>query len=347
MSLAKSPVTTDVDFEREGKQTTYLRVPHSRNNSAWGKLLLPITVIRNGEGPTVWLNGGSHGGEYEGPVCLAKLARELEVEMVQGRVIITPALNLPAMLAGERLSPLDGKDMNRVFPGKGNGTVSEVIAHYVHEAILPLSDTVIDLHAGGYSLDLVPYISMHFLPDEAQMQQTFAALEAFQAPYALVMEEFSGEGLLDYAVERAGKVFLCAELGGNGRLSPATLQIAEEGTRNILKHMGILAGGVETRRERGLQPTRIMEVPDPENYHIVAYPGVYESFFEIGETVEQGEPLGQIHFLQYPERSPEVIVAQRGGTLLGRRGPGYVEVGDCVGVVGRELENQVLTRLVS
>ena len=171
MSIEKSPVSTDVDFEKNGKHFSYLRVPYSRNTSAWGAVTIPIVVVKNGNGPTVLFVGGNHGGEYEGPVTLLKLIRSLEAGQIQGRVIIMPALNLPAVQAGERVSPIDGLDMNRSFPGKYNGTTTQVIAHYVHEAILPLCDAVVDLHSGGYSLDLLPYNSMHYLPDEDLRQR--------------------------------------------------------------------------------------------------------------------------------------------------------------------------------
>lgn len=338
MSADRSPVTTDVDFEKDGKQVSYLRIPHSRDNSAWGALMLPITVVKNGRGPTVLFVGGSHGGEYEGPVCLMKLSRELQAEPLQGRVIIIPALNLPAVAAGRRLSPIDQRDMNRVFPGLWNGTITQVIAHYVHELILPLCDAVVDLHSGGYSLDLLPYISMHYLPDPQQMSRTLAAMTAFQAPISLIMEEFSGEGLLDYAVESMGKIFLCAELGGAGRLSRPALHVAESGTWNLLRHFQMIDGEVVTRAAQGLPDSRMMEVPDPENYHRVMVDGIYESYFELGEWVETGQTIGQVHFITQPAWSPQPVVARRTGMLIGTRGPGRVEIGDCVAVVARERE---------
>ncbi|MDX1664554.1 MAG: succinylglutamate desuccinylase/aspartoacylase family protein [Candidatus Promineifilaceae bacterium] len=338
MATARSPVTTDIDFEREGKQVGYLRVPHSRNTSAWGSVLVPVVVVQNGSGPTVLLVGGMHGGEYEGPVSLNKLAQRLAPEAVEGRVILLPSLNLPAVQVGQRLSPIDGKDMNRVFPGRPDGTLTEILAHYVYEEILPLCDAVLDIHAGGYSLELAPYISMHYLEDEAQMAATRAALEAFQAPYALIMEEFSGEGLLDYAVESMGKIFLCAELGGAGRLSPFTLQLAEVGALNLLRHFGIVEGEIERCADRGLPPMQLMEVPDAKNYHVVMEDGIYETFYEVGDGVEIGQPLGQVHFAQHPDRPPMPVVAQRGGVLIGRRGPGFVEVGDTVAVVAQEVD---------
>jgi N2-acetyl-L-2,4-diaminobutanoate deacetylase len=342
MTAVHSPITTDIDFEQAGKQVGYLRVPHSRDSSAWGSLMIPLTVLKNGAGPTLLLIGGSHGGEYEGPVCLMKLARELEADDVQGRIIIIPALNLPAVSAGRRLSPIDQKDMNRVFPGRPNGTVTEVIAHYIHDHLLPLCDAVLDLHSGGYSLDLLPYISMHYLENEQQRTDTLAALKAFQAPYALIMEEFSGAGLLDYAVEDMGKIFLCAEIGGSGRLTAETLRIAERGTRNLLKHFGLIAGDIVTQADLRQPDTQFLSVPDAANYHAVTLAGIYEPFYATGDRVTADSPLGQIHFVEQPTWEPLPIIAQRSGLLIGQRGPGHVEIGDCVAVLAQPWVGQPL-----
>lgn len=329
MSIDKSPVSTDIKFEKDGKQFSYLRVPYSRNTSAWGAVTVPIVVIKNGVGKTILFIGGNHGGEYEGPVALSKLSRELKAEQVQGRVIIIPALNLPAVQAGERVSPIDGLDMNRAFPGKYNGTVTQVIAHYVHEAILPLCDAVIDLHSGGFSLDLLPYNSMHYLPNEDLRQSTMAALKAFNAPVSLVMREFTGEGLLDYAVEGMGKIFLCAEIGGRGVLSPSKLKIAETGVQNILKHFEIIEGIVPE------PTTRLMEVPELGNYTYADSDGIFEAFFELGDEVLAGQPVGQIHHPEEPARIPELLIMEKEGVLVGTRGPGFVERGDCVALTAQ------------
>jgi len=271
-------------------------------------------------------------------VSLMKLSQELQPEEVRGRVIIMPALNLPAVVAGQRVSPIDGKDMNRVFPGAPNGTITQIIAHYVHELLLPLCDAVIDLHAGGYSLRLVPYMSMHYLEDKTQTQQTFAAMQAFQAPVSLVMKEISGAGLLDYAVERMGKIFLCAELGSAGTLSPQVIKITDVGIHNLLVHFDLIEGEVVTRESQGLSPGRLMEVPEPENYHMAMANGIYESFYELGDWVEAGSPVGQIHFVENIAWEPQPIITQRSGMLLCTRGPGFVEIGDSVAVVAGDLD---------
>lgn len=330
MSLGKSPVSTDIDYEKDGKQISFLRVPYSRNSSAWGAILIPIICIKNGSGPTVAFIGGNHGGEYEGPVTLLKLTRALQSDQIQGRVIILPSLNLPAVQAGERVSPIDHLDMNRCFPGKLDGTISQIIAHYVHEAILPLCDAVIDLHSGGYSLNLLSYCSMHYLPNAELTKLTMATLIAFNAPFSLIMQEFTGTGLLDYDVEGMGKIFLCAEIGGAGRLTPASLKIAETGVQNTLKHFKIIDGALPKTN------TRLMEIPTAENYAYANSNGIYESFFDIGEHVEDNQIIGQVHYPEDPTRVPEMIKIQRGGMLVGTRGPGHVVTGDCVGVTAQD-----------
>ena len=73
-----SPIAASVDFERDGIQHGHLKLPYSRDDSAWGSVMISIAVIRNGEGPTALLTGANHGDEYEGPIALFDLARTLD-----------------------------------------------------------------------------------------------------------------------------------------------------------------------------------------------------------------------------------------------------------------------------
>jgi N-alpha-acetyl-L-2,4-diaminobutyrate deacetylase len=331
-----SRVSTDIDYGKNGKQNAYLRVPNSRDNSGWGTLLMPITVIRNGEGPTLLLSGGNHGDEFEGPVALMKLIRELEADEIQGRIIIIPGLNYPAFLAGKRLSPIDGKNMNRTFPGKYDGTITEVIAHYVYHHILPMIDAAFDLHSGGYSMFMVPSAMIHYLEDEKQMADTVAAMRAFRAPMGIIGEELDTEGMLDTAVEGMGKVFVGTELGGGGILTPDSIGVAETGIRNILKHYGMMEGELVTPQWRGKTEARIMEVPDMGCFVMAMADGLYEPFFEVGDDVPAGQPVGQIHFPEAPSHEPMVMTPGSHGVLWSRRGPGLVEKGDTVAVLAQE-----------
>ena len=194
-----SRVSCTVDFGADGKQFGYMTVPHSRDDSAWGSIQIPIIAVKNGTGPTVLFTAGSHGDEYEGPIALMNLARALDPARLTGRVLLVPAVNLPAVRVATRLSPIDGRNMNRVFPGNRDGTVTEVIADYVFRTLVPLADVVVDLHSGGKTLSFVPSAVMHYLEDQGLMDRTAAALKDFGAPIGLILRELDTQGMLDSA----------------------------------------------------------------------------------------------------------------------------------------------------
>ncbi len=95
--MKASPIAPTVDFDRDGVQHGFLRLPYSRDESAWGNLMTPVTVVKRGNGPTALLTGANHGDEYEGPVALVDLAATLDPADVTGRVIILPFMELSGL----------------------------------------------------------------------------------------------------------------------------------------------------------------------------------------------------------------------------------------------------------
>ena len=207
-----SQIYTDIDYAKEGKQLGQLDVPISTNTAGWANYYLPICVIKHGEGPTALIFGGNHGDEYEGPVTLMNLARWLQPEQVQGRVILLPMLNRPAVASGTRLSGVDGRNMNRTYYSQYsevqvNESITTMIAHYVTQALIPLADLVIDIHSGGRSVHFLPSVNMHHVADESQMRAMLEAGLAWDAPYVFIYRDIAGEGLLPSYCERLGKAY--------------------------------------------------------------------------------------------------------------------------------------------
>jgi len=323
-------ITATVDFNADGKQFGVLNIPHSSNQSAWGALRVPIVVIKHGVGPTLLLTGGNHGDEYEGPIALMKLVRSLEPEAVSGRLIVLPALNLPAVLAGARVSPVDQINMNRAFPGDSRGTPTLMIADYVNRFLLPLCDAVLDLHAGGRTLNFVPFVGMHVLSDVALMARTRAAMLAFGAPVSVIIQEFDTVGMLDTAVEDKGRVFLFTELGGGGTATPQTVAIAERGIANLLRHFQLFEGEPEPAR------TRLMHSPDASYFTVSDDHGLLEMLLDLGAEVAEGQAIAQVHHIEKPGTAPVRYCARQSGLLIGRHHPGLIRPGDCLAVVATE-----------
>lgn len=88
---ANSSAFTTIDLDTPGKHVGFVMIPHSPHGDAWGATPIPIATISNGTGPTVVLEGGNHGDEYEGPITICELIRDLDPGEIQGRLILMPA----------------------------------------------------------------------------------------------------------------------------------------------------------------------------------------------------------------------------------------------------------------
>lgn len=327
MTLPPSPVTPTIDLDARGAHHGFLRLPYSRDDSAWGSVMIPIAVLRGGDGPTALLTGGNHGDEYEGPIALFDLARSLAPADLAGTVIIVPALNLPAFRAGTRTSPIDRGNLNRSFPGSPTGSVTQKIADYVTRDLLPRADIVLDFHSGGRTLDFLPFAAAHLLPDKAQEARARAAVAAFAAPFSMQMLEIDAVGMLDTTAEAAGKTFVTTELGGGGTARAETAAIAKRGVRNLLVHAGILNAAPDPA------PTRWLDMPSGDCFTFAEDAGLIEPLVDLGAAVRAGQPLARIHRTDRTGLAPIELTARLGGLLAARHFPGLIQQGDCAAVV--------------
>lgn len=340
----KSRVRCEIDFGKSGRQATYLRAPLSRNTSGWGTIEIPIIIVNNGKGPTVLLTGGIHGDEYEGPIAISKLARTLDPKMIQGRVIMLPAFNIPAVMNDTRLSPIDNRDINRCFPGNPRGTFSEMIAHFLDSVILPLVDISIDLHTAGHSMDAALSTNMHYVENTEIMDKTLGIAAAFGAPYNVTFWGVDEGATLTSSVERRGIVSVGTELGGWARVNVEGVRIAERGLTNVLKHCGLMDGKLDTRQQDGSASTRQMMVKDPRAYVFARANAIYEPCQVAGENVTAGDLAGRLHFVEDVDREPIELHYGLSGLLWMAAGPGRVQRGDCVGVVMQDYDAKLAAR---
>jgi predicted deacylase len=332
-------VITSLDFDKSGKQQGFLQVPYSHNLGGWANVMIPITVVARGKGPTVLVLGGNHGDEYQGQIAAMKLARLLTPEMVTGRIILIPSLNLPAARAATRLSPLDGMNMNRAFPGDAEGPVTSQIAHYLRTVLFPLSDVVIDMHSGGRSMEFVPCSHMHLVPDREQRAKMFAAMLAWGTEFCFIYADIAGTGLLPVEAENQGKLVITTELGGGECIPAQVHRITQSGLRNVLIHVGLLRGREVPRNA----PAIITQATNREDYILAPESGIFEVGVDLGTKVKKGQIVGYIHHLERPDRAPEEIITQSAGYLITMRAPCLTQQGDCVAVIARQVsEREVL-----
>ena len=317
-----------IPLDHDGIHHGHLQLPHSRDDSAWGSVMIPICVIQNGAGPTALLTGGNHGDEYEGPVALHDLAATLTPDQITGRVIILPSMNHPAFIAGTRTSPIDHGNLNRSFPGDAKGTATQKIANYVQTTLVPLADIVLDFHSGGKTLDFIAFAAAHILDSTTQQAACVAAMTAFNAPYSVMLREIDNVGMYDTAVEDMGKIFVSTELGGGGTATARSISIAKKGVRNLLIHAGILHG------EMTIAPTTFIDMVEGESFTFAAHAGLFEPLIDLGAPVTKHQPIGKIWDTDRTGTTPQTLLAAGNGILIARHFPGLIKMGDCAGVIG-------------
>lgn len=326
-------IHTSLDFDLPGRQQGFLQVPYSHNLGGWANVMIPITVVARGKGPTVLVLGGNHGDEYQGQIAIMKLAREVTPAQVSGRLILIPSLNFPAARTSTRLSPIDGMNMNRAFPGEAEGPVTSQVAHYLRTVLFPISDVVIDIHSGGRSMEFVPCAHMHLVPDREQRARMFAAMLAWGTDFCFIYADIAGTGLLPVEAENQGKLVVTTELGGGEAIPASVHRIAQRGLRNVLVHVGLLKGREQTRKT----PALITQATNREDYILAPESGVFEINVDLGAKVKRGQTIGFIHHLERPDRAPEKIIAQSAGYLITMRAPCLTQQGDCVAVIARQV----------
>jgi predicted deacylase len=325
----RSRLVSEVDFDRDGVQHGFVRLFHSTHASAYGFIPIPIVVVKNGDGPTALFVSGTHGDEYEGQVVLCELARTLRAEEIKGRVIILPAANYPAAMAGRRVSPIDDANLNRIFPGDPDGSVTQQIAWFITSELIPRADLVCDLHSGGSSLMYAPCALATTFEDAARTALLRQALLAFGAPLVYLAAPAQGQGAdqtLGGAAARQGVLALGTELGGAGTVTPAAVDMARRGVRNLLAHLGIMPASALVPSP---MPTRVLGVA-PDGFLYAPENGVFEPSAAPGDMVVAGQPAGRIHCPETPWAPPVELTFPGGGFVLCRRVPARTVRGDCL-----------------
>lgn len=321
-------IWTPLDFEKPGKQADSLRLPISVDDSAYGWFPIPVVSIKNGGGPTAVLLAGTHGDEYEGQLALMHLARTITPSEVNGRIIIVPSLNFPAVEAGRRVSPIDEGNLNRLYPGDAHGTATRMIAHYVTEVLLPMADLVIDLHSGGHSLDYVQCALIRPGATKKEHEALLELLKAFGAPIGYLTDGSGGGGntTLPAAAETHGVPVITTELGGGATLSQGGKALAINGTLRLLNHLRVL----DRDDIEPAGPVRLMEVPGTNYFAYAEATGFFEPLAAAGDNVEAGQLIGLMHTIDRPCDEPRPVLAPQSGLVACRRFPTLARRGDCL-----------------
>lgn len=244
---------------------------------------MPATLIAGTKpGKQILITGGVHGGEYPCIETAIQLAKRLDPKDVSGTIVVIHPVNVPAFLAKlQYYGPYDGKNLNRVFPGKATGTVSERIAYSVHQ-LQQSADFFIDLHGGDLHESLVPFVIYSNLGTDKIVEESRKASAALGFPY--VVGSVSDNGSIG-AASSAGTPGFLAELGQCGRWSDTEVEQYLEATYNVLRSLKVLDGEVTSSTVTFLKKMAVMNAD---------HEGCWYASKKLEDHVKRGEKLGEI-----------------------------------------------------
>ena len=278
------------------------------------------------DGPTLCVIAGIHGAEYPPIDALMRFCRGLDPAQLHGRIVAVPVVNLPAFW--ERtpfVCPRDGKNPNRVFPGKADGSYTEVLAYHIFNTVIRQGNYLIDLHCGDLVEELMPFTLTH---QSGRPQVDDAAQDlamTFGLPYVIVEPPAGGavSGSTDIAAATAGIPAIVAEVGGIGQLTKDAVDMHLRGLQRILQQLRMVDGQPEPQTGQTL--VRGFEWVRAERG------GFFRKAIGAGDRLHKGDPIGEMVDL-WGEPQAEITSPVAGVVLFATTSPAIADNGLLAGI---------------
>ena len=291
---------------------------------------LPISIVHGAKpGPVLALVAGVHGQEYTPILALQNLRTAIDPKMLAGTVIMVHVANMPSYLARTiYYSPVDNKNLNRVFPGRADGTISERIAEVITREVIQRATHVVDLHCGDGNESLRPYLYWITTGGENVAEAGRRMALAFGMDHIVVDRERPTDPkasvyLSNTAITR-GKPALTIESGGMGEIHNDDIARIERGVWGLMKHLAMTSMGPD--------PVTAPVILERSEVLRSSFTGIFYPMVEKGTTVAEGAVIGRV--TDFHGKVLEEIKAPFAGEILYVVGTPAMNKGEPVGFIG-------------
>src|SRR5438552_5539364 len=298
---------------------------------------IPISIVRGMQaGPTLALVAGTHGSEVAPIVALQRVRAIIDPAALRGTVLLVHVANLPSFLQRTiYYSPIDGKNLNRVYPGKRDGTVSERIADAITREIIERADYLVDIHAGDGNESLRPYTywSPLGLAPRADSVAREMAL-AWGNDYIIIDTARPRDPRASVYTQNTahlrGKPALNTEAGYLGIAAEEMVARNVQSVFRLLRYLKMVPGDVElVRHPLWFDRTEVLRSPGT---------GIWYPLVERGHAVQKGTVIGVV--TDFFGDTTAVITAPFAGVMLYVVATPAISAGEPLGMVGHALEER-------
>lgn len=247
---------------------------------------IPLAVVHGAApGPRVAVTAGIHGAEYVSIAALRRVVMGLDPARVSGSIVAVLTAN-PAAFAKRSIyvNPIDGVNLNRVFPGKADGGPTERLARWITGTVIAGSDVYVDMHCGDMNEALVSFTGIEEIGDPEVDRRTRALAEAYGLQYMVVGPS---PGMTTGTAASLGISAVLGEVGGQGRWPEADVALHAAGFQRLLKAAGLID-------EAPASPAFETTVLRNEAWMRASATGYWHPAVEVGQPVRAGDPLGEV-----------------------------------------------------
>jgi len=246
---------------------------------------LPVFLINGAhDGPVLAITGGIHGAEYASIEAALRLAHSLDPAKLHGRVMVLPVVSMQAYKSRSiYIVPMDGKNLNRQFPGDAEGTASEQLAYWLTFNVFKQANYYVDLHCGDLNEALVPFTVFQKAGDKTTNEKSLELARAFGIKY-LVGSDIKGSTIS--AAAALGIPGILAESGGQGIWEPHHIQTLSDGLDRMMHHLGMVEGTTTKPGETVVMNQFVWMWSE--------YDGCYYPEVHVGDMVTVGQPVGRV-----------------------------------------------------
>ncbi len=243
-------ITVGTATARPGEKANgYIQVPAGVDAAA----NIPVIVINGARpGPTLAMVAGTHGTEYASILALQKLGHTVEPDRLTGALVIVPLVNLASFAQKvPHLNPVDGKNMNRLFPGKADGTQTERADYAISKQVVDKCDYLIDLHGGDLDENLRRYSYWANTGKETLDTTSRGMVMAFGLDHIIIQDyrpssanplSKTGPTSLSRYAEQMGKPAVVAEAGHAGTSAAEDIDSLMQGVYGVMRHLKMWPG---------------------------------------------------------------------------------------------------------
>jgi uncharacterized protein len=253
---------------------------------------IPVAVFHGAKaGPTLALVSGAHGTEYASIIALEKLIGLLNPAEISGTVIIVPLVNIPSFEQKvPHVNPVDGKSMNRMYPGKMDGTQTDRASFLITKQVVEQCDHLIDLHGGDLDESLRPYSYWTKTGNEQQDKISLAMVQAFGLDHIIISadrpKDPQASRYLENTATTRGKPSITVEAGHAGTVEAEDVNALVNGCLSVMRYLKMAPGSPDSI----VHPVWIEKVVTLASEQT----GVFYPLVRRGTYVEQGMKVGYV-----------------------------------------------------